>query len=214
MFNVTKTTHLAAHLIEKSGGSLNILKLVKLLYICDREFMKAHAKPITFDRFVSMPHGPVLSSTYDLMTGSGLPQNQEIWNNIISDRENHTISLNNNPFTSTLSIIEKKVADFVYDTFKSFTQWELVEFTHENFEEWIDPNGSSNPIRYQEVFMALGYTEQDAVIFSERIESVDTDFSYDLEQMKEAVCSESVKIPHGLKGKALRAFILESATTH
>lgn len=214
MFNVTKTTHLAAHLIEKSGGSLNILKLVKLLYICDREFMKAHAKPITFDRFVSMPHGPVLSSTYDLMTGSGLPQNQEVWNNIISDRENHTISLNKNPFTSTLSIIERGVADSVYEKFGSFTQWELVEFTHENFEEWSDPNGSSKPIRYQEVFVALGYTEKDAVIFSERIESVDTDFSYDLEQMKEAVRFESVKIPHGLKGKALRAFILENATSH
>ncbi len=214
MFNVNKTTHLAAHMIERSGGSLNILKLVKLLYICDREFMKAHAKPITFDRFVSMPHGPVLSSTYDLMTGCGMPENQEVWNDIISDRENHTISLNNNSFTSSLSNIEIRVADFVYETFKAFSQWELVEFTHENFQEWVDPNGSSKPIRYQDVFMAIGYKKQDAIVFSERIESVDTGFSYDLEQMGKAVRSESVKIPHGLKGKALRAFILENASTH
>jgi uncharacterized phage-associated protein len=215
MFNVTKTTHLAAHLIEKSGGSLNILKLVKLLYICDREFMKTYAKPITFDRFVSMPQGPVLSSTYNLMTGSGMPQYQEIWDRTISDRENHMISMNDNSFTSILSVDEREVADFVYETFKSFNQWELVKYTHENFEEWSDPNGSSNPIQYQEVFMALGYTKQDAVIYSEKIESDDTDFSYDIDQMQEAVQSDSVKIPHGIKGKALREFILERAdTTH
>lgn len=33
--------------------------------------------------------------------------------------------------------------------------------------------------------------------------------NYDLNRMKEAVESETVEIPHGLKGKALREFILE-----
>tara|TARA_R110002060_G_scaffold22516_1_gene30519 strand:- start:518 stop:1165 length:648 start_codon:yes stop_codon:yes gene_type:complete len=211
MFNILKTTHLAAYLIDKSDGKLNILKLVKLLYICDREFMKQYAKPITYDRFVSMPHGPVLSSTYDLMSGSGHPDNQIIWNNIISDREDHSISLNNIGFKSVLLDIEKKVADFVHDTFKSFSQWELVEYTHDNFDEWIDPNGSSNPIKYYDVFLALGYTGQDATLFAQKLEMDTTQFSYDLTQMKEAVEAESFKLPNNLKGQSLREFILEQS---
>jgi hypothetical protein len=44
--------------------------------------------------------------------------------------------------------------------------------------------------------------------------SAEVRFSYNLGQMKKAVDANSVKIPHGLKGKVLRDFILESSIGH
>jgi uncharacterized phage-associated protein len=44
------------------------IKLIKLLYLADREALLRWGRPITTDRHVSMPKGPVVSQIYDLIT--------------------------------------------------------------------------------------------------------------------------------------------------
>jgi len=89
MFAARKVGQMAAYFADRQGGKINILKLMKLLYLADRESMARHDEPISFDRFVSMDQGPVLSRTYDLINGSYPQRIAADWDEWISDRENH-----------------------------------------------------------------------------------------------------------------------------
>ena len=71
MFNERKVAQMAAFFLQQAGGTLNILKLMKLLYLSEREAMNRYGEPLSYDAMVSMPHGPVLSMTYECMNGYG-----------------------------------------------------------------------------------------------------------------------------------------------
>ena len=66
-FNEAKAAQAAARLLKKRGGKMAYMKLIKLLYLVDREALRRWGRPVTTDRYVSMDHGPVLSSTLDLI---------------------------------------------------------------------------------------------------------------------------------------------------
>lgn len=51
------------------GIKLDQYKMVKLLYLADRNHFRKYGRPITFDRYVAMPFGPVASAAYDLVRG-------------------------------------------------------------------------------------------------------------------------------------------------
>ena len=67
MLHITTTTQLAARFLHKAGGSMPYLKLLKLMYYADRQMLITRGTLITFDKWVAMKLGPVLSSTYDLI---------------------------------------------------------------------------------------------------------------------------------------------------
>ncbi len=50
--------------------ALDQYKMVKLLYLADREHLRRFGRPITFDKYVAMPFGPVASSAFDLLKGN------------------------------------------------------------------------------------------------------------------------------------------------
>ena len=69
-FNIEKTIQaIAAFLHFHRATEMSYLRMLKLLYLADRESLKETGRPITGDRVVAMEHGPVLSSVYDLIKG-------------------------------------------------------------------------------------------------------------------------------------------------
>ena len=89
-FSPKKAGQVAANFCTKSGGTINLLKLVKLIYLSDRLSMERSGAPITNDRFVSMKHGPVVSQTYNLIKGE---TESEDWNDLITDKARHNVGL-------------------------------------------------------------------------------------------------------------------------
>ena len=74
MFNERKAAQMAAFFLgQLLDRKMPHLKLMKLLYLSDREAVRAFGWPISGDRLVSMPHGPVLSQTLNLMDGFTRP---------------------------------------------------------------------------------------------------------------------------------------------
>ncbi len=71
-FSCTKAAQAAAVLLKRAGGSMDKYIFIKMLYIADRESMGRWGEPITGDSAVSMEHGPVLSTIYDLTKGEAL----------------------------------------------------------------------------------------------------------------------------------------------
>ena len=89
-FNEVKATQAAARILRNRGGRMSYMKLIKLLYLADREALARWGRNITTDNYVSMPHGPVLSHVLDLITDQPNPFLAEtFWARHISEPERY-----------------------------------------------------------------------------------------------------------------------------
>lgn len=168
-FNEIKTTQAAAYFLIKNKGSERYLKIIKLLYLADRSAINQIGLPITGDRYVSMPRGPVTSQTLDLINYSPDPSKASYWHDYISAPRNYCIMLNNNPGVGQLSQAEMDVLDEVYDKFGTMNVWALVEYTH-HLPEYKDPEGSSIPIQIEDILDGLGKTESEKKLIMEQMD--------------------------------------------
>ena len=103
LFNETKATQAAARLLTLRGGIMSYVKLIKLLYLADREALIRWGRPITTDRYVSLDNGPVVSRIYDLIRDEPPPNSFPIWRKFISDPENYEVRLLGDPGSGELS---------------------------------------------------------------------------------------------------------------
>lgn len=173
MFNDRKVAHMAAFLLGLGGTRMSHLKLMKLLYLADREAMAQYGAPISGDCIVAMPHGPVLSMTLNLMDGD-VESSPGGWDSLISDKENHELSLKrtvNRDDLDELSQADIGVLEKVWKQFGHMGKWEIRDYTHDHCPEWTDPNGSSVAIPYENVFLALGRSKDVAAELSAHIEA-------------------------------------------
>lgn len=160
-FRQEKATQAAARLLKKRGGRMSYMKLLKLLYLADRKALVEHSRPITYDRYVSMDHGPVLSQTYNLMVSEESPNAPSYWRQYISGPDNYEVRLLvEEPPASELSPAQLEVLDSVYNEFGKLGRWDLVDFTH-HLPEWRHPHGSSVPISVHDVLRAAGLDYDD-----------------------------------------------------
>ncbi len=175
MFDEQKVAQTAAFFVRHEGGRMPILKLMKLLYLADRESIKRYGLPISGDKYASWKHGPILSSTYSLMTGDS-DSAQFGWDYWISDRENHEVALvrdSSREFLSDLSDADVDVLEAVWSSFGHMTRWEIRDYTHDKrfVPEWEDPNGSVKPLHLKSIMQALGKTPQEIEHDVARIEA-------------------------------------------
>ena len=161
MFSENLVTQMAAYLLKKETQPMKYIKLLKLLYLAEREAMAKWGQSISGDRFVSMPQGPVLSQTYDLIKGSS-SSSCSIWESTIKGEKNYRVAIEadlSEDFFDELSKAETNLLDSIYETYGKMSGFELVDYTHDKCQEWSDPNGSSYPIKPEEILKAMGKTE-------------------------------------------------------
>lgn len=167
LFDERRTAEAAAYLLYRAGGRLPLIKLLKLLYLAERLSLQKYGEPITGDRLVAMPNGPVLSMTYDHMNGA-LPSMEGGWESWIADRAGHQVSLRDESKIRSpeqdlmrLSDSDLEVLSEVWSGFGHWDRWDLVKYTHSDAcPEWTDPDGSSKPISYELLFSKLGYSDE------------------------------------------------------
>lgn len=173
MFNEHKAAQMAAFFLGQAPEKrMPHLKLMKLMYLAERESIKKFGWPIICDRLVSMPHGPVLSNTLNLMDGN-IESQPGGWEDWISDKENHEVALRNTQ--GNLEFDELSQADIetlrsVWKRFGSMGKWEIRDWTHNNCAEWKNPNGSSIPIQYETLAKALGFNASSAKLIADQIQ--------------------------------------------
>lgn len=156
-FNVRKAAQVVAFFAREQGGSIDVLKLAKLVYIADRKNMEKYEYPISGDKLVSMDHGPVNSITLNLI--NGLDFDRAEWDEFVSDRAAHEVGSTKNVSDDDLdelSEAELETLNEVWAGFGHMGKYEIRDWTHKNCPEWEDPSGSSNPIPYARVFKFLG----------------------------------------------------------
>jgi uncharacterized phage-associated protein len=176
LFNEQKAAQAAAFFLFQAGQPMSVLKLTKLLYLAERRSFERFGSPMIGDRLVSMPHGPVLSVTYNHMSGE-LESIEGGWDSWIADRAGHDLDLRNraalqDPASDLLELSDADVEVLaeVWGRFGRMTGWELRNWTHDNCPEWKDPEGSMIPMKLEDLFAALKYSPEQAREAMERLE--------------------------------------------
>ena len=160
MFSQEKSTAAAAFLLRLRGGRMSYLKLIKLLYLADREALHRWGFNITTDRYVAMEHGPVVSHTYELMISE--EGEHEFWSQYITPPlGNYEIALRS-PDTpeGQLSRAEESLLREIYGTFGTWSRWKVRDYTHQ-LPEWHDPGKTSVPISVRDILRAQGETTEE-----------------------------------------------------
>lgn len=165
-FNEQKATEAATMLLAlRKNQSADYLWIIKMLYFVDREAISRWERPITYDNYVAMPHGPVLSTIYNIIKKNhpGI-----IWKRYIVTRpRDHEVSLNGTPAPRRkLSTAEAELINEMYVRYGHLKGKELEELSH-HLPEWRDPKGSSIPIPLPSLLNVLHFSKEDI----ERIES-------------------------------------------
>jgi uncharacterized phage-associated protein len=174
-FNERKATQAAAHLLRLRGGRMSYMKLVKLLYLADREALLSWGRPISTDRYVSMDRGPVLSRVLDLATDGEDPGTPSIWALSITEPSNYYVELKAEAGDDELSEAEIQLLDKVFAEHGRKSRWDLVKLTH-TLPEWIDPQGSAIAITYRDILKAGGKSDLEiAAVEDELDELAETD---------------------------------------
>lgn len=71
-FQIGKATEAACEFLDRAGGQINIMKLVKLLYLLDRLSLDRRGIPVIGGDYLSMRNGPVTSEVLDLVNAGRL----------------------------------------------------------------------------------------------------------------------------------------------
>jgi uncharacterized phage-associated protein len=156
-FQTRKAAQVVAFFGLKAGGTINVLRATKLIYLADRLSMAQRDYPITGDNFVSMPFGPVNTNVYDYMNGRASTK-QEEWFAFVGKRNDYDLPINKGVTVKSfdeLSGADIKILEQTWDQFKDIEKYELAEWTHKFCPEWQDPKGSSIPIDFSTVYKKL-----------------------------------------------------------
>lgn len=158
-FNEKKSTEAASLLLLLKGGRVDYLWLIKMLYFIDREAFRRWERPITEDFYVSMPHGPVLSTIYDIIMKN---HPSLFWKRfILTLPKTFEIMLNGSPAPlKKLSEAEAELIKEIYSELGHHNGFELEAISH-HLPEWHDPNGSSIQIKLDELLTALDFSSED-----------------------------------------------------
>jgi uncharacterized phage-associated protein len=157
-FNEAKATQTAALILKLHRGRMFYVKLMKLLYIIDREALLRWGRPVSTDRYVSMDNGPVLSRVLNLIVDEpDQAEGRVFWRKYISRPQNFQVSLVRQAPTDELSRAEEALISEIVEKYRKVGRWQLVDLTHK-FGEYKNPDGSMIPIEYSDILKAVGKT--------------------------------------------------------
>lgn len=162
-FNMEKAAQAIKILLELEDNNMNYMRLLKLLYIADRESLRETGYPITGDRVCAMDQGPVLSNTYNLIKSDPgcSDEKSEYWDKYF-ERRHYRIILKDDPGIGKLCKYEIDKLKEISAKFIEYDEWALVDYTHD-FEEYKKnkpPKGSSKGIALSHIIEAIGQNDK------------------------------------------------------
>ena len=166
-FDLKKTIQAAAVLAIAHDGLISRLRLLKLLYMADRETLASIGDTITGDRVVAMENGPVLSNTYDLIKDG--TDSARRWNEYFENQGRLYVRLRADPGVGALSRFEVDKLKEVSREHAEEDDWKVAEITH-HFEEWVKNQpapGSMNPIPLDDRLAAVGLLDRKEELLTE-----------------------------------------------
>jgi uncharacterized phage-associated protein len=161
-----KIAQAAAFLLDlEPGKTTEYLRLLKLLYMADRESLREKRRSITNDDVFAMKDGPVLSETYDTIK-QGDPASE--WGKLI-EKDGYFLRLRQKTEgvpVGRLSKYERQKLREVSERCHGKDVWTVRDLTHD-FPEWEDPGRTSIRIPLQKILAALGLRDEAREVVAE-----------------------------------------------
>lgn len=136
-FDYKKATQALNYLAEKSGGKINRLKALKLIYFADRYHLRKYGRLITNDTYFAMDNGPVASGTKDIAEESKYigREAQNYASNYIVASPPHDFLSRKSAEKAEFSDSDIEGLNYAWDRFGSLDEWGIVDLTHK-YPDW------------------------------------------------------------------------------
>lgn len=130
---------------EKAGVQpLSQYDIVKAIFLADRSHLNKYGRPVTFDNYVAMEHGPVPTVTYDtLKPASGffakMFQREKPWTILPEGKINRFVKADRPHNKDVLSATDLEALDYGLQTVTSLSFGQLKKLTHDHpayIEAW------------------------------------------------------------------------------
>ncbi|MBN1782737.1 SocA family protein [bacterium] len=167
-----KATQAASLLLKNNHNKMPYLKLLKLMYLIDRKALEQWGRPITFDKYVSMDFGPVLSTTYNRINIEPAPGEEFYWHQYISEPKHYEVKLKKDPGIGALSNAEIEIINKIDQKYKHMDRFALSDLTHD-LPEWQNPHGSSIPISFDSLLHHLGKDKKEAELIKDELDAAE-----------------------------------------
>lgn len=160
-FDERKATATAAVFLAEHNGRMPYMKLIKLMYMAERESLRRHGRPVFGDRYFSLPHGPIVSTVLNLIKLEANPvdEHRNLWSSHIQ-RQGYDVTLSAQADLGCLSEAELEMLREIASVFRALDQWQLRDLTH-SLPEFKDPSGSSLPILPEDILRALSKSDEE-----------------------------------------------------
>lgn len=155
-FQYAKAAQSVATLLRlEEHRSMNYYRLLKLLYIADRESVRQAGRPIIGGRLIAMERGPLHSTGFDLMKGKDI---QTPWWSKFFRVRNYDVEMMEDPGNGDLSRKEIDLLNRVHADFETDDDWEVGRKTHEfpEFKKNEPPRGKSQTIAFEDLLEGVG----------------------------------------------------------
>lgn len=158
-FDHAKSVQIVAYFVRKAGGSAEKLKLVKLLYLAERLSFQRRGKPMNFDSYFSLPHGPVASSA---LNGMDHLLEDEAWDAVHQADNRRDITIDADVTEDRLSRADRAILDGTWGEFGGMSASQIRNWTHDNCPEYVEVEaGSRLPIDLSEIMLQVGIADAD-----------------------------------------------------
>ncbi len=162
-FDSKKAAQIAAFFSLKEKGSIEKLKLMKLMYLSERASLQESGHPMTYDEFYSMKHGPICSNALSGINGDVI--DKTAWDKYISIDNNKKDVRAKKQFTradfNEISDFEIELLESIWVTFGHMSAGEIRNYTHKHCPEYQHVEKGRVPISYRDIFKALGETDSE-----------------------------------------------------
>ena len=138
-FNYKKSVQsLNLFAIREGGATFNKMKAIKLIWLSDRLHLRTHGRTVTGDQYFALPHGPVPSTTKDILGENSFSLSDDelkYANEYISIIDQYNYKSVADSDLRVFSKTERDILNSVYDKYGHYDQFQLRNISHE-FPEW------------------------------------------------------------------------------
>ena len=143
-YDELKATQVAGYILKNTGGTMNYMKLVKLIYLAERTSLAMHGVPMIYDDLFSLPKGPVPSKTLNIIrektSGKYFPK-------YIKNTKFYDVKLICDTETTELSKADVKILNQIINEYGNFDEWKLNKVVHQLPEYTELENGAGSKKR-------------------------------------------------------------------
>ncbi len=152
-YKPVKARQLAAGFLRLTPNhSMNYTKLLRLMYMADRERLLETGSTITGDRFFSLPYGPVLANVLDCIRGQVRDQD---WLEHFRKHEND-IRMFIDPGDAELCRLDAEIIAALFHNFQNLDWQAMIEYCRKNLPEWRESASCNHPIEYRDILILAG----------------------------------------------------------